>query len=398
MKPNDMQSNPRALDAHRAHVPLEGRAVDCAPGILAPAVSTFPGRPLAVRAGVCQVPHRTLRVDAFQGSTEVASHADITKTAAWLRLGVEGRARVMRAMDRIATCGLTEDPWLTFREAIASMFDGAVGAMYTVRDGRVDFIAAPYPVVACRDVVERHARWTWDQPDRTANRAVSTSDLYRDDPEGLLAFRAALDAVAPGIAHHGRVAIYEHGRMTGWYGVLRGRAEADYDSSELLQLQALLPVVRPRISVMRLLEHGRPSISVVTSVMAALSRRARLVDERGRKLHGNALDDACDAGEDGPAVLLPLFVEDRPLFVELRSPATAPGGPTRAKLLGESMRGVADAWSRGQDVTTIAARMGLSEGTVRTYVKRAYRKLGVSSRTQLMAALASPVAGCSDDE
>lgn len=304
---------------------------------------------------------------------------------------------MVRAAAQIVKVGLTEDPWLTFREALGGMFGGAVGAIYTVRDGRVDFIAAPYPAVACRDVVERHARWTWDQPDRTANRAVSTSELYRDDPEGLQSFRAAMDAVAPGISHHGRVAIYEQGRMTGWYGAMRGRGDTDYDASELLQLQALLPIVRPRLSVMRLLEHGLPSLDVVTAALEVLPRRARLVDQRGRKLHGNPLDDASDADFSRPALVFPLIVDDRTLAVEVRPTPPVLRRAIRAELLGESMRVVADAWSKGQDVSLIAAQVGLSENTVRTYIKRAYRKLGASNRSQLMTALASPVVGCFTD-
>lgn len=333
------------------------------------------------------MPHRSSRLGALNVGTDSPSLLGITKTAAWSRLDVEGRARVVQAVDGIAACGLDEDPWLAFREAIAGMFDGAVGAMYTIRDGRVDFIAAPYSEVACRDVVVRHARWTWDQPDRTANRAVSTAELYRDDRDALDAYRAALEPVAPGIGHHARVAIYEHGRMSGWYGALRGRDDAEYDTSELLALQALLPIVRPRMAVMRMLERQSPTADFVTSVLDTLPQRARLVDDAGRKIHGNALDDAHEEESSPPTTVVSVLVDERPHAVELRPPTFAQPSSSSNTEISASMMQVAEAWARGEHVQTIALRTGLTVASVRTYVKRVYRKLGVSSRTQLVPLL-----------
>jgi DNA-binding NarL/FixJ family response regulator len=145
-------------------------------------------------------------------------------------------------------------------------------------------------------------------------------------------------------------------------------------------------------------------------VLDALPQRARLVDEHGRKIHGNALDELPDDETSPPHTTVSLLVEERPHAVELRAASLVRSAPLVVEPIGESMLAVAEAWAHGRDVHTIAGQTGLTVASVRTYVKRVYRKLGVSSRPQLVAALlgsaelsASPrpsplAARCSGDE
>jgi DNA-binding CsgD family transcriptional regulator len=61
--------------------------------------------------------------------------------------------------------------------------------------------------------------------------------------------------------------------------------------------------------------------------------------------------------------------------------------PTRASSLSEREREIAVILSDGYSVTNAAAILELSENTIRTYVRRLYRKLGVTNRADLVRTL-----------
>ena len=61
--------------------------------------------------------------------------------------------------------------------------------------------------------------------------------------------------------------------------------------------------------------------------------------------------------------------------------------PAGAGTLSSREREVAELLSRGYSVLNVAVQLGLAEGTVRSHVKSAYRKLGVGSRVELARVL-----------
>ena len=52
----------------------------------------------------------------------------------------------------------------------------------------------------------------------------------------------------------------------------------------------------------------------------------------------------------------------------------------------------------GLDSPAIAAELGLTDNTVRTYKKNAYKKLGVHSKQEIVALLNRATDGCAADE
>jgi DNA-binding CsgD family transcriptional regulator len=306
----------------------------------------------------------------------------VPPSAAWQRLDAAGRDKVAHAAAAIATSGLAEHPWHVLRDALSELFDGGLGVAYTVHEGVVDRAVGPAHESVVRGIVHRHACWTWDAPDRMANRAVATGTLYGHDPERIARFREALGKGIPGTAYQARVAVYQGARMTGWFGVLRGHHPGEFSRDDLLVLQALLPFMRPRLAVLRMFHRAPLTDACVTAVLDALPQRARLIDAAGRRAYANGLDAVAP---DAPAThAIPLLLDDRPYTVDLRPAAPPLRDDGR---LSPPVFAVARRWVAGLPIPQICAELGFAPSTVRTYVSRAYRHFGVRTRLALLRAL-----------
>lgn len=64
-------------------------------------------------------------------------------------------------------------------------------------------------------------------------------------------------------------------------------------------------------------------------------------------------------------------------------PALGGASPDRVPGLGASESAVARLAAEGYTVLNMSARLGVTEATVRTHLRRAYAKLGVHSRAEL---------------
>jgi hypothetical protein len=109
-------------------------------------------------------------------------------------------------------------------------------------------------------------------------------------------------------------------------------------------------------------------------------------------VYANPLD--AHAGEDrSPALTsIPVLLADRLHVVELREP---PRGLRNRIGVPELVFAVAERWATGSRTDEIADELVISPLTVRTYVQRVYRRLGVNNRVALLNALALG-SGCSE--
>ncbi len=121
-----------------------------------------------------------------------------------------------------------------------------------------------------------------------------------------------------------------------------------------------------------------------------------LVLSTGRPLSGvtRRLVDAARRPLTAVQILTPLTWERRPAvgvsFVVEREPrereqlADAPGRCAALLELTERQREIALLVAQGYSPVNIAAQLGLTVATTRTHLKQIYRRLGVSSRTELV--------------
>ncbi|MDR0433510.1 MAG: LuxR C-terminal-related transcriptional regulator [Gracilibacteraceae bacterium] len=70
------------------------------------------------------------------------------------------------------------------------------------------------------------------------------------------------------------------------------------------------------------------------------------------------------------------------------SAAAPPSFPERLSALTNAERKVYDLFTRGRDARRTAEALGLSVNTIKTHLKRIFKKLGVASRKELLAAAA----------
>ena len=110
----------------------------------------------------------------------------------------------------------------------------------------------------------------------------------------------------------------------------------------------------------------------------------------GYLLKGGPLAEITRAVEQIAEGLSPLSEKvARHLIARLRAPRTpgrsshpASPGPSRLDALTERERQVLDRLARGESYADIARALDIGHGTVQTYVKRIYRKLEVTSKTE----------------
>jgi DNA-binding CsgD family transcriptional regulator len=91
-------------------------------------------------------------------------------------------------------------------------------------------------------------------------------------------------------------------------------------------------------------------------------------------------------------------VDEDPVFGGARCAAVrveAPQRPAAIEGLSKREREIARLLVSGYSGVNVAALSGLSENTVRTYVRRLYGKLGVNNRADLVRQLVSPEAASS---
>jgi DNA-binding CsgD family transcriptional regulator len=139
-----------------------------------------------------------------------------------------------------------------------------------------------------------------------------------------------------------------------------------------------------RIGAMRLLK-GNGALEALSRAAAALARDSaadvqHLLRSAGVPASGERLGIRRFQSGGRPLVLIAL----KPIGQGI---APAPVGAPRVATLGRVERRVAAHAAQGYSVLNISARLGISEATVRTHLRRVYVKLGVHSRVELARSL-----------
>lgn len=162
-----------------------------------------------------------------------------------------------------------------------------------------------------------------------------------------------------------------------------------YDGSRRLRWMSEEGAVRLGLAAARVgsgrLVGGNPALEVLTACASAIARDPSRLREAGLRQRG--------ALHRGERLVVRRFEEaGAPLLLLAFVPALAPqpgDGAASANLprLGAVESQVARLAAEGYTVLNIAARLGVSEATVRTHLRRVYVKLGVHGRAELAFSL-----------
>jgi DNA-binding CsgD family transcriptional regulator len=204
-----------------------------------------------------------------------------------------------------------------------------------------------------------------------------------------------------------RVLVCDGPSLLAWVGALR---PGSFDAVQRRTLQRLVPALRRRLMVERLLSTGGSTRALFEAAFAAIPAPAFVTDVKGTVLEANA------------AALVLLERDARSVRAELRSAATrggsprfmatqiaSPGAPDLRLLVlrpGADRTGPARAaaaaarWSftrrqaavlallvEGLTTRTIAAALAIAERTVEVHLTAMFEKAQVESRTELVAAV-----------
>lgn len=255
-------------------------------------------------------------------------------------------------------------------------------------------------------------------------RAYVSAELWPETERAALPYFR--DHSAPeGLAHALLLFLHEGGVLFGLAGLERRKAEGEFTVADKRVLEELSPFVvagaRAQLqydelsreaAALRVLGKISGMVYVVDRdrrrvVWAAdreqgidweedvLPIEEQLVDAAEQHLQARGRGDALPTPPRLPAgaVVSVTRLEDDPVFSSARCAAVrveAPKKPAPMEGLSKRERGIARLLIAGYSGVNVAAIAGLSENTVRTYVRRLYAKLGVNSRADLVRKLMSP--------
>jgi len=238
--------------------------------------------------------------------------------------------------------------------------------------------------------------------DRFANRAGNTCAVFAGRVDRLEDFRDAV--LRPyGTQYQLRVAVYDDDqRFAGFVGFLRPARYGEFRAAEVRLLDTLAPRIADGFATMRLIGSRRTATAELIRGLDLFDEPAFVVTWHGAVVHANAAAVVGYARLPGWLAEVPRFeatpqplartaqleLDGRALWlvVPRRSPRRQPNhAARRVASLPPSLRRIAELLLAGLADKEIAARTELSLPTVRTYVARLYRRLGVHSRPELLA-------------
>jgi DNA-binding CsgD family transcriptional regulator len=259
----------------------------------------------------------------------------------------------------------------------------------------------------------------------TARRAYLATELYPDGERMALPYFMT-HSKPDGLAHALLVFLHEGGVLFGLCGLERRAVDGPFTDADAKKLEALAAFIvagaRAQIAYDELAREASAlrALGRTTGALFVVDRDAKRVIWAADREHGidwaedvapieeaivNAAKKLLESGARGEALPTPprlprgtvtavAKIEDDPVFSSARVAVV------RVEPLGEKA-GTMDALSRrereiarllvaGYSGVNVAAIAGLSENTVRTYVRRLYQKLGVSNRADLVRKLMAP--------
>lgn len=267
-------------------------------------------------------------------------------------------------------------------------------------------------------------------------RAYLSSELWPESERAALPYFAAC-SVQEGFVHALLLFLHEGGVLFGLAGLERRAADGAFGEGDKRALEELAPFVvagaRAQLqydelsreaSALRALGGYGPRRAGVAGVVYVVDRDRKRVVWAADREHGIDWDDEVapieeqlvDAAETSLAarqrgdalptpprlpagtVVAVARIEDDPVFGGARCAAVrveAPKRPAPLEGLSKREREIARLLVAGYSGVNVAAISGLSENTVRTYVRRLYAKLGVNNRADLVRKLVTPEAASS---
>jgi DNA-binding CsgD family transcriptional regulator len=255
-------------------------------------------------------------------------------------------------------------------------------------------------------------------------RAYVSTELWPESERAALPYFAQYSA-ADGLAHALLLFLHEGGVLFGLAGLERRESEGAFGEDDKRALEELGPfVVAGARATLQYDELSREAAALralgkVTGVVYVIDRDKKRVVWAADRENGieweedvtpieDQLVDAAEqsllARQRGDAIPTPprlptgslvavAKVEEDPVFGGARCAAVrveATKNPAAIEGLSKREREIARLLVAGYSGVNVAAISGLSENTVRTYVRRLYGKLGVNNRADLVRKLMSP--------
>lgn len=257
----------------------------------------------------------------------------------------------------------------------------------------------------------------------TTRRVYLVSELYPEDERMKLPYFAA--HAGSGMKHALLFFLHEGGVLFGLAGLERRATEGEFTQADVERLEALGPFVaagaRAQIAYDELSREAAAlrAFSKVSGTLFVVDRERRkvlwaanrdrgiewetdvvpiadhVVDAAEQSLRARAKGEALPTPPRLPsgAVVAVAKIEGDPVFnnakcAVLRVEPQEKAAPIEG--LSKREREIARLLVAGYSGVNVAAISGLSENTVRTYVRRLYQKLGVANRADLVRKLMSP--------
>lgn len=257
----------------------------------------------------------------------------------------------------------------------------------------------------------------------TTRRVYQADELYPKTERAKLPYFAA--HAGDGLPHALLFFLHEGGVLFGLAGLERSEAEGEFTSADVAKIEALGPFVIVGIrSQIAYDELSREAVALrafhkTSSTLFVIDRERRKVVWAANRERGidwetdvapvadrvvDAAEKSLSARAKGEALPTPprlatgtvagfAKIDGDPVFggvkcVVLRVEPQDKAAPIDG--LSKREREIARLLVAGYSGVNVAAISGLSENTVRTYVRRLYHKLGVSNRADLVRKLMSP--------
>jgi DNA-binding CsgD family transcriptional regulator len=260
----------------------------------------------------------------------------------------------------------------------------------------------------------------------TTRRAYFASELYPDSEKQQLPYYRD-HSLKDGFAHTLLLFLHEGGVLFGLAGLERREVDGAFSDEEVKLLEQLAPFIvagsRAQIAYDELTREAAAlrSLGKVAGTLFVVDRDRKKVVWAADRENGiewetdvepiadqlvNAAESALAARARGDALPTPprlptgtvmgvAKIDGDPVFggarcAVVRVEATQKQNAPAMEGLSKREREIARLLVAGYSGVNVAAIAGLSENTVRTYVRRLYSKLGVSNRADLVRKLVSP--------
>ena len=255
-------------------------------------------------------------------------------------------------------------------------------------------------------------------------RAYVSAELWPQAEQAALPYFAQ-HAAADGMVHALLLFLHEGGVLFGLAGLERRAAEGEFGPDDKRALETLAPFVvagaRAQLQYDELSREASAlrALGKVSGVVFVIDRDKKRVVWAADRENGidwdedvtpiedqlvDATEQSLLARQRGDAIPTPprlptgslvavAKIEDDPVFGGARCAAVrveAMKNPAAIEGLSKREREIARLLVAGYSGVNVAAISGLSENTVRTYVRRLYGKLGVNNRADLVRKLMSP--------